>query len=252
MQDQFRNKQELMPPKGLIYTGSGDFLKQGIEWKNFFVNNGLQSNDTFLDIGCGIGRIALGLKGFLIGEYHGFEAIELGVNWCKNNISTRYPNFHFRWIPLHNDLYNSSGIDASTYQFEYASNQFDFVVSISVFTHMKDIEVENYLTQCYRVMHDEGTLVATFFITNNGKNNKYEHLNSDFKFQFEYENYYLMDKNVQAANVCFKREYLISLLEKLGFEIIQEIKGHWSGSPKIHYLGFQDILILKKSKLNTY
>lgn len=244
--DFFGKKQVLMPPKGLIYTGSGHFIQQGIEWKKFFVENGLKPNHTFLDIGSGIGRIALGLKDFFKGNYHGFEAMEMGVTWCQQNITLRYPNFSFKWVPLHNDLYNSSGIDASKYEFEYKPSQFDFIVSISVFTHMIDTEVENYLSQCYKVMTEHGVLVATFFITNNGSNGMNEHLNQSFSFPFEHENYFLMDKKVKSANVCFKREYLLSLIENLGFDITLEVKGYWSGSPKSHYLGFQDIIVLKK------
>jgi SAM-dependent methyltransferase len=233
----------------MIYTGAGDFIKQGEEWKNFFIENGLKSNHTFLDIGSGIGRIALGLKHYLKGEYHGFEAIKTGVDWCQKNISSKYPNFNFKWVPLHNDLYNSGGIDASKYEFEYDVNTFDFIVSISVFTHMIDTELENYLIQSNRVLKNEGVMIATFFITDNGLNGANEHLSKNFNFRFEYDNYFLMDKNVKSANVCYKKDYLISIINNSGFDIIGATKGYWSGSPKIRYLGFQDILVLKKKKM---
>ena len=236
-----------MPPTGLIYTGSGDFKKQGIAWRSFFIENGLSAEHTFLDIGSGIGRIALGLKDFLQGPYQGFEAMEVGVNWCQKNITVKYPNFQFKWVPLYNDLYNSDGIDAAIYQFDYHDDTFDFAASISVFTHMIDSEVENYLSQSNRVLKNDGILVATFFITDDN-HLSHENANKNFTFPHEYEYYYLMDKKVKSANVCFKRKYLISLFEKTGFIIVNEIKGFWSGSPKEHDLGFQDIIVLKKVK----
>ena len=245
-QELLTNNREICPPKGLIYTGSGDFLKQDIEWKLFYIQNGLEQNHSFLDIGSGIGRIALGLKDFLKGDYHGFEAMQVGVDWCQKNITPKYPNFYFEYVPIYNDLYNNNGINASEYEFGYISNKFDFAVSISVFTHMIDKELENYLNQCNKVLKSKGILVATFFITNNGENATQEHLSSSFTFSFEYENYFLMDKNVKSANVCFKRKYLNNVINKNGFEIVKEIKGSWSGHPKHHFLAFQDILVLKK------
>jgi SAM-dependent methyltransferase len=244
----FGKKIKNVPPKGLIYTGSGDFLKQGIEWKLFFIENGLQPIHTFLDIGSGIGRIALGLTDYLEVEYQGFEAIESGVIWCKNNLSVKHKNFHFKYVSIYNDLYNSSGIDASKYKFEYPENKFDFAVSISVFTHMIDTEVQNYLHQSNLVLKENGILITTFFIMDKAAQNYMEITDSSFKFAYEFENYFLMDKNVKAANVCFKRDYLLSIIKNAGFEIIREIKGSWSGSPKKHYLGFQDILVLQKVK----
>ncbi len=237
-----------VPPKGLIYTGSGDFLKQGIEWKLFFIENGLKPTDTFLDIGSGIGRIALGLTDYLKGEYQGFEAIELGVIWCKNNLSVKYKNFHFKYVKIYNDLYNSSGVDAAKYKFEYPENKFDFAVSISVFTHMIDAEVQNYLYQTNLVLKENSIFITTFFIMDKKAQSYIERTNSNFKFIYEFENYFLMDKNVKAANVCFKRDYLLSIIKSTGFKIVREIKGSWSGSPKEHYLGFQDILVLQKVK----
>jgi len=240
-------KGEDMPPMGLIYTGAGDFKRQGIEWRQFFIENGLKAESSFLDIGSGIGRIALGLRSFLHGQYEGFEAMEVGVNWCKKNISSKYSNFNFNWVPLYNDLYNADGIDASKYKFEYNNETFDFSASISVFTHMIDTEVENYLQETSRVLKSEGILVATFFIFDE-KMNADQNTNKNFTFQFKNENYYLMDKKVKGANVCFKRKYLNQLFETSGFKIVKEIKGFWSGSPKLHYLGFQDIIVLQKVK----
>ncbi|MBK6391467.1 MAG: hypothetical protein IPF70_13005 [Saprospiraceae bacterium] len=50
----FSNK--LVPPRGMIYTGSGDFIKQGQEWKQFFIERAaLLPQDRVLDIGVVLG-----------------------------------------------------------------------------------------------------------------------------------------------------------------------------------------------------
>ena len=98
--DLFSPKNNLIPPKGLIYTGRGDFLKAGKYWTNKFIEEGgLLSDDKLLDIGSGIGRMAVGLTSYLkTGEYEGFDAVQQGVDWCQINIQSKFPNFQF-YIP---------------------------------------------------------------------------------------------------------------------------------------------------------
>lgn len=242
----FKKREGTIPPKSLIYTGSGDFLKQGSEWKEFFIDNGLQPEHSFLDIGSGIGRIAIGLKDYLKGEYQGFEAMEVGADWCRNNITPKYPNFNFKYVNLHNDLYNSEGLDAAEYVFDYTRDSFDYACAISVFTHMIDTEVANYLEQASKVIKRNGHLVATFFIMDKDTKQRLDTSETNFRFDHAYENYYLMDKKVKGANVCFKKEYLLKIIDASGFEIVRSIPGSWSGIPKISPVAFQDVLVLKR------
>ena len=236
-----------MPPLGLIYTGGGDFIKQGQEWKEFFIDNGLLPHHHFLDIGSGIGRIAIGLTHYLTGRYQGFEAMEIGQTWCEENITPRFSNFSFTYVPLHNDLYNSSGIDAASYSFEYAKESFDFGCAISVFTHMVDTEVQNYLEQTNKVLQMNGRLVATFFVLDDESRSVMTQ-QSGFYFQYDKGNYLLMDDKVISANVCFKREYLENIVFQSGFNIVATVNGSWCGRKKTHAVGYQDVWVLEKMK----
>lgn len=241
--DLISSKNDLIPPQGLIYTGRGDFLKVGKYWAEKFIKEGgLNPRHTFLDIGSGIGRIAVGLTDFLNeGKYEGFDAVRQGVDWCNENIHPKYPNFKFTYADLSNDLYKSSGSEASVYVFPYDSNSFDFAASISVFTHMLPHEIENYLIQSNRVLKTGGVLLATFFIVDQ----KY-HPGSDFSFPFDYGHYRLMDKTVKSANVALDEKYLLELCSGTGFEIIQNVKGYWHQNIQQGQNDFQDYLILKK------
>jgi SAM-dependent methyltransferase len=242
----FSKSQELVPPKALIYTGRGDFLQQGRDWQSFFTENGLSAHHRFLDIGSGIGRIALGLTNFLKGPYEGFEAIKTGADWCSQNITPKFPNFNFTFVNLHNDLYNSDGIDAASYTFPYDNDAFDYACAISVFTHMTDVEVDNYLSESARVLTRNGLLTATFFISDQTLNIDSKGTGTTFVFPYEYTHYFLMDKKVKGANVCFKKDYLFDIISKHGFTIEKYIPGSWRGITSAHPLAFQDILVLKK------
>ena len=129
----------MTPPRGLIYTGSGDFRAQGEKMRQYFVElAGLQPHHRVLDVGSGIGRIAAPLTDYLDeqGSYEGFDVVEVGVRWCEKAISRRFPNFRFKYVDLDNDLYRSGGGSAADFRFPYADEDFDFVVLTSVFTHM--------------------------------------------------------------------------------------------------------------------
>lgn len=238
----------LVPPRGMIYTGSKDFIQQGKDWKDLFIEyGGLHLDHSVLDIGSGIGRIALGLTSFLHGRYEGFDAVRLGVDWCNKNISSTYPNFNFQFIDLYNDLYKSKGIRASTFPFPYADNSFDFACAISVFTHMLPDELENYLKELHRTLKNQGHAVLTFFILNDESMSRMKNQSNGIRFDHIVDaKHALMDANVKSANVGYQRTYLSQLIHDQHFHIIHEFKGRWCGRSSDHPLAFQDILVIEK------
>lgn len=237
-------RDELTPPKGLIYTGGGDFRYQGElaagHFKNFCK---LQPHHRVLDVGSGIGRIAIPLTRFLneSGSYEGFDVVKKGVDWCRENISARFPNFRFQYISLDNDLYRSDGGSAAGFEFPYQAGSFDLAVVNSVFTHMLPEEVENYLKEIHRVLKSGGTCYATFFLFD-----EKTAWPESFEFPFEYGHYRLMDDEVKSANVAFEENYLLKLARQKGFTVRHLFYGSWRGLPKENCKEFQDIVILEK------
>lgn len=245
--DLFRNRKKLLPPRGMIYTGASNFEKQGTAWVDFFTKNGwLKPASSVLDVGSGIGRIAIPLTGFLKGDYHGFDPVKQGVNWCKRNISSRFPNFQFQHTELFNDLYKSRGKPSDSFDFPYKDDYFDFVCVISVFTHLLPSEVEHYFGQISRVIKKDGILAATFFLMDD---ESLSHMEKNRKFYFRYRDgsTWFMNKRVKSANVAYDRTWVEEMIKKYGFQIIREITGHWCGREQSDYLAFQDILILTKT-----
>lgn len=237
----------LVPPKGMIFTGSGDFKKQGEKLLEYFIEAGLKPDHRVLDIGSGIGRIALPLTTYLNekGQYEGFDVVKMGVQWCQQNISAKHTNFNFRHIPLGNDLYKSNGQAAANFHFPYKNDSFDFIILTSVFTHMLPEEVDNYLGEIGRVLAPGGRCFATFFIYNHTS----DQLGNDkFKFPHDYGHYRLMDDKVKSANVAFKEQYLRQrLLMDKPLEIEQIYPGFWCGRNKTECKDFQDIVLLRKN-----
>ncbi len=245
---QLSNKDTIVPPKGMIYTGGGDFVATGQKFANFLVDLcGLEPNGKVLDIGSGIGRVAIPLTKILNsdGRYEGFDVVQKGVNWCQENISVQYPNFKFAHVQLKNDLYNKDGKDASDYRFDYEDESFSHVILVSIFTHFLPEELEQYLFEIERVLEKGQFCLATFFIYKDIK----QLTNTSFRFDYPNEHHALMDQKVKAANVAFRYSYLKNICNKSGLEITAFHKGSWSESTPKNHKDFQDILILRKSPI---
>ena len=244
-----RKRKDMIPPRGMIFIGSGDFETQGLHILDLLKKYaGLQPNAKVLDIGSGIGRLAVALTGYLdeTGSYEGFDIVKKGVDWCRKKISVRFANFNFRHIDLKNDLYNlKTDMEAKKFEFPYPASEFDCVVLTSVFTHMMPDDVDNYLGQIARVMKKEGKCLATFFLIDGNTKEQMQKGNIRFDFKYAYEGYYLMDKKVKEANIAFDADYLASLLDKNELQADAVYRGSWSGN-KEDSLDFQDVVIITK------
>lgn len=237
----------LVPPRGMIFTGSGDFKKQGLKMARYLQEEAeLKAHHRVLDVGCGIGRMAVALTGILSteGRYEGFDVVKKGILWSQKHISRRYPNFQFRHIELGNDLYKSSSNNAATFTFPYEDQQFDCVVVISVFTHMLPEEVSRYLHEISRVLKPQGRCLATFFILNEESKSLMQNQHH-FHFPHDYGHYRLMSERVKAANVAFEEGFLSKASADAGLHIEKFFPGYWCGRDKEMCKDFQDILVLK-------
>lgn len=238
-----------IPPRGLIYTGTGDFLEAGQRYLGYFRDfGGVMPDHHVLDVGCGIGRMALPLTTFLTskGAYEGFDIVDTGINWCKKNISKDYPNFSFKLVNLKNDLYSARGSEASSFRFPYDDDRFDFVFLTSVFTHMIPIEVEHYMAEITRVLKKGGSCFATFFVYGEGSPPPGD--KPYFSFPVDRGFYRLLNEKVESANVAFHLDYIkVKLAERHGLQIKTFVPGYWRDlAQKNRDRDFQDIIVFSK------
>ncbi|MDG1252187.1 MAG: class I SAM-dependent methyltransferase [Schleiferiaceae bacterium] len=232
-----------LPLPGEIFTGGGNFLENGLLFKSYFQRlGGLQPNESVLDIGSGLGRMAIPLTDYLeaSAEYHGFDVVPSAVADCQHRITSRFPHFHFQHVSLVNDLYTLEGASADAFTFPYSEDQFDFAWATSVFTHMERTEVQNYLREARRVLKPGGRFLATFFLTDtealaSARGSAYE-----FKVQ-RGEDWY-MDAEVKGANVGFTPKNIQRWAEEAGWTEARIHLGRWSGRSG-QTTDFQDIVV---------
>ena len=119
--------------------GGGDFEQVGRGLLSLLVANGLRRNSRVLDMGCGIGRVAIPMTEYLSseGSYEGFDIVPSSIDWCRANIGERLPSFRFVLLDVANSRYNTQGsFTAENVQFPYREDDFDFAFAISLFTHL--------------------------------------------------------------------------------------------------------------------
>jgi ubiquinone/menaquinone biosynthesis C-methylase UbiE len=239
----------ITPPKGKIFIGPGDFKTIGEKLKNDFIHyGGLQPTHHVLDVGCGIGRIAIPLTSYINaqGSYEGFDIVKEGIEWCQKKITPQFYYFNFKHVDLKNDLYNlDTNQSASEFVFPYEANRFDFVILTSVFTHMQLDDVKQYIKEIARVMKSGATCFATFFILDQESEN-FLSKQSDPFFKYHYDLYALHDDKVKDANIAYKKDFIKELLQENGLTLKQHHRGWWCGGDKIQLVDFQDVLIIEK------
>jgi SAM-dependent methyltransferase len=131
------------------------------------LDRGLKPHHRVLEIGCGIGNLALGLADFLTGSYDGLDVHATAVHWCQRSVTPRRPHFRFHHADVVSRPYNPRGrLAASRYCFPFPANCFDVVFLGSVFTHMLPDAVANYLAEIARVLNPGGFCVSSWFLLN--------------------------------------------------------------------------------------
>jgi ubiquinone/menaquinone biosynthesis C-methylase UbiE len=229
------------PARELMYDGPADAWEaNGREFLEHYEGLcSLKPHERMLDVGCGIGRKTLPLLGYLTppGSYEGFDCNYLGVRWCQENISPRYPNFRFQHVDVYAPGYNPSGqINPAGFHFPYQNNEFDFVMLGSVFTHLGHGGVKNYLGEIQRVLKPGGRCLITYFLRS-----AYETAHA--MFPYPCLGGWCQDGKFPEKAIAYDEGHIRTLYQDAGLDIDGVFYGSWSGSKGLSY---QDMILAYK------
>lgn len=240
----------LTPPHKLRFVGAGDFQEVGKEFFRYFVDLcELKPDARVLDVGCGIGRMAVPLTRFFTsGSYEGFDIVPKGIDWCTGKITRKYPNFRFQLADVHNKMYNPGGrFSASEYRFPYPDDAFDFIFLTSVFTHMLPADMENYVSEIARVLKPGAKALITHFLINGESRDLIDRNQSMFRLRDTGKGYWTRSEEDAEQAIGYDEGPVKLLYKKHHLSIIEPIHhGSWCG--RKDYLSFQDIVTVRKRK----
>lgn len=219
------------------YVGGGsvEFFKEvGNQLVGMFkAHGGLQPNERVLDVGCGIGRVAIPLTQYLQGgTYEGFDIIKRGIDWCQDRITPRYPNFRFKHADVFNRHYNPTGTTpASAFTFPYREGSFDFVFLTSVFTHMLPTDLEHYAAEIGRVLDKGGRCFCTAYIISAQARTRLAESRSAKLFVARPEGFWTDNPDNPEAAIAYPEEYFTSVFDAAGLQITRTVPGLWWDQP---------------------
>jgi SAM-dependent methyltransferase len=235
----------LTPPRGLSFVGGGDFAQTGREFLTHYERlGGLRPDARVLDVGCGIGRMAIPLTGYLQdGSYAGFDVGRGMIRWCQRHVSARYPSFEFSWAPIYNAKYNPFGnLSAAEFEFPYPDASFDFAFATSLFTHLVREEAQHYLAETARVLRPGSNCLLTFFLLTPESEREVAAGRAALSFEHEIDGGATTDPHLPEEAVAYREAEARAMLERAGLAVREPIHfGSWANAPGAPTL--QDVIV---------
>lgn len=228
-----RTAQDPIPPEELQFVGGGDFKAVGTEFLGHFQEfAGLSPTDDVLDIGCGVGRLAVPLARYLksSARYVGFDVEPRAIKWCDENVTPLHAGFTFTHADLYNKRYSPGGtVKASEFCFPCSDVSIDFAFATSIFTHLLAEDMEHYLAEAARVLRPNATLFMTYYLLNDGVLERRPRWKPGLTLEHELDGCLVNSLHVPEGVIAYPQQKVEEVCRSVGLEIDQVIPGAWSG-----------------------
>lgn len=244
---------QVIPPKELrfmqesddVFLSHANYLSDRVA--DFTRRFGGGEPRRLLDIGCGYGRLAYGLRaaGFA-GRYVGFDILKRHIDWLARNFSAGPDDDRYRFdhVDIHNERYNPEG-RKGVVPLPYENATFDCLVSLSVFTHLHEEEVQRYVRQLAPLLEEGGLWVTTFFCVPCGFTLEGQHEDATFPLVAQVSPHaYVHSVDEPLYVIAFTDDFLQRQFAQAGLEVVAQRKGRWCTPGNA--LELQDWFVLRK------
>jgi SAM-dependent methyltransferase len=229
-------------------VGDGDFKAIGAEFLRHFVRHGaLRPDERVLDIGCGIGRMALPLTQYLTGgSYDGVDVASEAIAWCRREITPRYERFRFHHLDRFHPIYHPAGAVDAELRLPFGDGAFDFVFLTSVVTHLLAAELDAYAREIRRVLAAGGRAFVTAFLINGPAREGMRRAEARLVFRFgEGGRLFFADGEHPTAAVAYDEDFFLERFRAAGLRRSRPAAyGSWSGRQGAS-ANFQDITLFE-------
>ncbi len=233
--------------------GLGDYHSIGREFFGHFRDLcGLQPSDRVLDVGCGTGRMAVPLLGFLEppGSYDGFDVHAKAIRWCRANLAGESASFRFHHLDAVNAAYNPRGrLAPDEVRFPAGDGAVTFAFAISVFTHMRPAEVEHYLAELTRVLAPGGRALVSWFLVTGEDGASRTGPNALQSFDYRGDGFVGHDARYPERAIGYEAAAARAMARDAGLEVAEPIlfgswaTGEWAAEG---CASFQDLMVLRR------
>jgi SAM-dependent methyltransferase len=194
-------------------------------WIHAFHAGLCRLDSTIVDIGCGCGRFAQHLRDYqfmserFTGKYVGIDIDEEMLNWCRKNFDSE--RFSFYRSNHDSKAYKAVEKPDAQYVLPLADGSADFVFSTSLFTHLLEKELVNYMRESYRVLKEDCFMAMFCF--------SMDHPPPTFgdrhTFRFRIGSAYVESMSVPEAAVAYEEKFLFEAARAAGFRTAEMVFG---------------------------
>jgi ubiquinone/menaquinone biosynthesis C-methylase UbiE len=211
-----------------------------------FLLAGRQPGDRLLDVGCGTGRIARPLAGFLgpDGSYDGLDVDRRAIGWCRRRYR-RDRRFRFRVADVYSPRRNAGGAhSAADYRFPYDDGAFDVVAAADVITHLLESEADHQLAEIARVLAPGGRALVTCFLLDDESRAAIAAGTAGLPFLDPDGQVAVVSEDLPEEAVAYDRDWVAAALERHGLALAATEPGSWSGREDAR--GLQDLVVARR------
>jgi SAM-dependent methyltransferase len=182
-------------------------------------------DSNIVDLGCGCGRYAHHMRDLNLlgkkysGKYIGIDIDAEAIAWDKKHYDDR---FEFLLSTDNSETYSRKDGDAhKPYQLPIADGSVDFIFSTSLFTHLLEPELRNYMKESARTLRPGGIASHSVFCLDYppptyGTRHTFKHPRGEAFIESE--------ASPEAA-VAYTEAFLVNLAKELGFDEARIVSG---------------------------
>ncbi len=197
---------------GKRYWDDEYFLSTGISEVDRIIESfGLTAKSRILDVGCGVGRLPIGILARIgeIQHYRGIDVSKSSIQWCRRHITPLHTGFQFVHIDFKNARYNPKGKAINIdFRLPFDDEEFDIIYLYSVFSHMTTEDIRLYLKEFQRLLVPSGKVFLTAFLENEVPD-----------MTVNPRNYRMCTTKEPLLRVLYNKDFFYSLLTDNNFDV---------------------------------